>query len=124
MNPAEEYILSQPEPKRSILLHLKAVIEAVLPEATMKCKWGIPCFYVEKYPICYFTAPSKKDYVDIAFWTSAHLSKHIERMITEKRKVVKSLRYTTLEEIDDTVLTEVLEEVNTNKEKGFWKKGD
>ena len=122
MNPAEDYILSQPEPKRSILLHLKAVVEAVVPRINMKYKWGIPCFYVEKYPICYLNAPPKKDYVDIAFWSSAHLSKHIELMVTEKRKVVKSLRYASLEEIDDTILMEILEEVYENREKGFYKR--
>ncbi|NAY93081.1 DUF1801 domain-containing protein [Muricauda sp. JGD-17] len=122
MNPAEEYILRQPEPKRSILLHLKAIVEAVVPEAAMKYKWGIPCFYVDKFPICYFNAPSKKDYVDIAFWTSAHLTKYIELMVTEKRKVVKSLRYASLEEIDDTILVEVLAEVYAHRGKGFYKR--
>ncbi|WP_222984836.1 DUF1801 domain-containing protein [Flagellimonas meishanensis] len=122
MNPAEEYILKQPEPKRSILLHLRAVVEVVVPEVSMKYKWGIPCFYVDKFPICYFNAPSKKNYVDIAFWTSAHLTKYIEIMVTEKRKVVKSLRFASLEEIDDSILTEVLQEVYSHREKGFYKR--
>ncbi|MEM6892056.1 MAG: DUF1801 domain-containing protein [Bacteroidota bacterium] len=122
MNPAETYILNQPEPKRSILMHLKAVIESVVPGVDMKFKWGIPCFYNGKHPLCYLNAPPKKDYVDMAFWNSAHLTKHIERMVSEKRKVVKSLRYTTLESIDETVLVEVLQEVDQLKEKGFYKR--
>jgi len=122
MNPAETYILNQPEPKRSILMHLKAVIEVVVPEVDIKLKWGIPCFYNGKHPLCYLNAPSKKDYVDLTFWNSAHLTKHIELMVSEKRKVVKSLRYTTLESIDETVLVEVLTEANQLKEKGFYKR--
>ena len=122
MNPAEEYILSQPEPKRSILLHVRAVIEAVIPEVGMKYKWGIPCFFADKHPICYMNAPPKKDYVDIAFWNSAHLTKHIELMVSENRKVVKSFRYTSLEAINDQILIEVLQEVYALKEKGFYKK--
>ena len=122
MNPAENYILNQPEPKRSILMHLKAVIESVVPEVDMKFKWGIPCFYNGKHPLCYLNAPPKKDYVDMAFWNSAHLTKHIELMFSEKRKVVKSLRYTTLESIDEAVLVEVLTEVDQLKEKGFYKR--
>ncbi|MEL6304136.1 MAG: DUF1801 domain-containing protein [Bacteroidota bacterium] len=122
MNPAETYILNQPEPKRSILMHLKAVIESVVPEADMKCKWGIPCFYNGKHPLCYLNAPPKQDYVDVAFWNSAHLTKHIELMVSEKRKVVKSLRYTTLESIDEAVLIAVLSEANQLKEKGFFKR--
>lgn len=122
MNPAEEYILSQPEPFRSILLHLKAVIEAVIPEVAMKYKWSIPCFYAGKQPICYLNTSLKGKFVDIAFWNSAHLTKHIELMTTEKRKVVKSLRYSTLEEINDEVLIEVLQEAYSLKHKGFYKR--
>lgn len=122
MNPAEEYILSQPEPFRSILLHLKAVIEAVVPDVDMKYKWSIPCFYSGKKPICYLNVVQKKGYVDVAFWNSAHLTKHIELMVTQDRKVVKSLRYTSLEEINDKVLTEVLQEAYTRRDKGFYKR--
>ncbi len=122
MNPAEEYILSREEPYRSMLLHLKAVIEAVIPEVNMKYKWSIPCFYAEKRPICYLNASYKGKFVDIAFWNSAHLTKHIELMYSEKRKVVKSFRYGSLEEINDEILIEVLQEVYKLKEKGFYKR--
>lgn len=122
MNPAEEYILNQPEPYRAMLLHLLSVIEAVIPDVDMKYKWSIPCFYCEKHPICYLNASHKGKYVDIAFWNSAHLTKHIELMHTEKRKVVKSFRYKSLEDINDEILTEVLEEVYALKSKGFYKR--
>lgn len=122
MNPAEEYILSREEPYRSILLHLKSVIEFVIPKVDMKYKWSIPCFYAEKHPICYLNASYKGKFVDIAFWNSAHLTKHIELMHSEKRKVVKSFRYTSLEEINDEILVEVLQEAHSLKEKGFYKR--
>lgn len=122
MNPAEEYILGQQEPFRSILLHVKATIESVIPEVDMKYKWSVPCFYAGKQPICYLNVPKNKDYVDVAFWNSAHLTKHVELMVSRDRKVVKSLRYSSLEEIDDTVLTEVLEESYALRAKGFYKR--
>lgn len=122
MNPAEEYILNQSEPYRSILLHLKAVIETTITDVVMKFKWNIPCFYLGKQPICYVNSVTKKGYVDIAFWNSDHLTKHIELMVSEKRKVVKSLRYSTLEEINDEVLIEVLQEAHSLKHKGFYKR--
>ena len=122
MNPAEEYILNQPEPFRSMLLHVKAVIEATIPEVSMKYKWRIPCFYAGKHPLCYLNASHKGNYVDVAFWNSAHLTKHIELMYSEKRKVVKSFRYFSLEEINDQILGEVLQEVYELKEKGFYKR--
>ena len=122
MNPAEEYIVSREEPYRSMLMHLKAVIETIIPEVQMKYKWGIPCFYSGKQPICYLNASYKGKFVDIAFWNSAHLTKHIELMVSQDRKVVKSLRYTSLEEINDEVLIDVLSESYSLKEKGFYKK--
>lgn len=122
MNPAEEYILSRDEPYRSILLHLKALIETVIPEVDMKYKWGIPCFYAGKQPICYLNASYKGKFVDIAFWNSAYLTKHIELMVSQDRKVVKSLRYSTLEKINDTILIDVLEESYALRTKGFYKK--
>jgi hypothetical protein len=39
----------------------------------------------------------------------------------EGRKMIKSLRYTSLEEIDDTVLKEVLLDAYAVKDKNFWK---
>ena len=120
MKPAEEYIISRDEPYRGMLLHLKAVIEAVIPDVDMKYKWGIPCFYAGERPICYLNASYKGRFVDIAFWNSAHLTKHVELMVSENRKVVKSLRYTALEEIDDEVLVTVLQEAHALGHKGFY----
>ncbi|MDC6387126.1 DUF1801 domain-containing protein [Maribacter sp. PR1] len=122
MNPAENYIFSQPEPYRSILMHLQLVIEKTLPEVSLKYKWNIPCFYVDKSPICYLNASHKKQFVDIAFWNSAHLTKHLDKMVSEKRKVVRSLRFASLEEIDDKVLTEVLEDAYLVRKNGFYKR--
>tara|TARA_R100000935_G_scaffold2644_1_gene7077 strand:+ start:3815 stop:3943 length:129 start_codon:yes stop_codon:yes gene_type:complete len=36
MNPAEEYILNQPEPYRGILLFLQSVIEGDIPGVELK----------------------------------------------------------------------------------------
>ena len=124
MNPAEEYILSQKEPFRSILLHIKTITEATILDVELKYKWRMPCFYVGKSPICYLNVSSKGNYVDVGFWNSAHLTKHLDQMVSEKRKVVRSLRYGTLEEINDKVLIEVLQEANSLKSKGFYKKRD
>ena len=122
MKPAEEYILNQPEPYRSILLHLKNQIELTLPEVELKYKWNIPCFYIGKSPICYLNASHKKQFVDIAFWNSAHLTKHLNVLISEKRKVVRSLRYATLEEIDNNILTDVLKDAYSVRQNGFYKR--
>lgn len=123
MNPAEVYILNQPEPYRAILLHIQAIVVQTIPEVELKYKWRLPCFYVGASPICYLNVSQKKKYVDVGFWNSAHLTKHLDKMVSEKRKVVRSLRYGSLEEIDNGVLITVLSEAYAQRKKGFYKKG-
>ena len=114
MNPAEAYILKQSEPYKSILLHLQVLVEFTFPKAELLYKWGIPCYYNNKKPICYLN--QSKDYVDIAFWHSAHLSKKFDSvLVSENRKIVKSLRYKTLDDINDSILLEILDEIKTLK---------
>ncbi len=122
MNPAENYILDQPEPFRSILLHLQLVIEQSVPDVELKYKWRIPCYYCGKSPICYLNVSLKKGFVDVGFWNSAFLTKHLDKMVTEKRKVVKSLRYSTLEEINDEVLIAVLQDAHSVRNGRFYTK--
>jgi len=121
MNPAENYILNQPEPYRSMLLHLQVIIENTLPEAGLKFKWNVPFYYFEKTPCCYLNVPKNKDYIDLGFWNAAHLTVHLEHMTTAGRKMMRSLRYKTLDEIDDKVLIEVLLDAYSVKDKKFWK---
>ncbi|WP_458629141.1 DUF1801 domain-containing protein [Winogradskyella sp. PC D3.3] len=121
MNPAETHILNQPEPFKSIFMHLQVLIEHTLPEADLLYKWRMPCYYMGKRPMCYIN--KTKNYVDVGFWHSAHLSKQWDAyLVSEKRKVVKSLRYKTLDDIDDTIFISILKEVEAKKEKGFYKK--
>jgi hypothetical protein len=122
MNPAEEYILNQPEPYRSILMHIQVIIEHTIPEVELKYKWRIPCYYMGETPICYLNASHKKHYVDVAFWHSAYLSEFDEYLVSEKRKVVKSLRYASLEDIDDAIFIAILKEAKKQKGKSFYNK--
>ncbi|MFY9242936.1 MAG: DUF1801 domain-containing protein [Polaribacter sp.] len=122
MKPAEDYILKQPEPFKSILLHLQILIESRFPEVDLQFKWKIPFYYLNDKPFCYLNPSKKKGYVDVAFWVSAHLTKYNELLISENRKVVKSLRYFNLEDIDSKVLLSVLDEAHQLKDNGFYKR--
>ncbi len=66
----------------------------------------------------------KKNFVDLGFWNSAYLTTHLDKMVSEKRKVVRSLRYTSLEQIDDVVLMEVLQDAYAVRKNGFYKRED
>ena len=121
MNPAENYILQQDEPFKSILLHLQVIIEHRFDALELKYKYRIPFYYLHGKPFCYLNVPKNKGYVEVGFWASAHLSKHNEHLVTAGRKVVKSFRYKSLKAIDQQVLMDVLEEAFEVNHKGFWK---
>lgn len=115
MNPAEAYILKQSEPFKSILLQLQSIIEAVVPDAELLYKWRLPFYYANKIPLCYLN--QSKDYVDLAFWHGEKMEKYNNHYVTENRKSVMSLRFNSLEDINDEVLVYVLKkqlEINTN----------
>ena len=121
MNPAAAYILNKPEPYRSMLLHLQLVIETTLPEADLKFKWKVPFYYLNNTPCCYLNVPKNKAYVDVGFWNAAHLKVNLAYMTTAKRKVMKSLRYKRLEDIDEKILIEVLQDAYAVRDKNFFK---
>ncbi|MDM9630985.1 DUF1801 domain-containing protein [Robiginitalea aurantiaca] len=115
MNPAALYILDQPEPFRTILLQLQTLIEQAVPECSLKFKYKIPFYYLRDKPFCYLNY--SRDYVDLGFIRGAWLKSHPDVLISEGRKVVKSLRYRSVGEIDVAVLFEVLEEAVAAQDK-------
>ncbi len=120
MNPAEDYILNQTEPFRGILLHLQSVIELTVPDVDLKYKYRVPFYYLDGRPYCYLN--QSKDYVDLGFWNAAHLAVHLEHMCIAGREMMRSLRYKSLEEIDNAILIAILEDAYSVKDKKFWKK--
>lgn len=119
MNPAENYILNQKEPYRSILLFLQAIITRTIPDAELKFKYKVPFYYINGKPYCYLN--QSKNYIDLGFWNAQYLTVHLEYMTTAGRKMMRSLRYTTLEEIDTVVLEAILRDAYSVQEKKFWK---
>ena len=115
MNPAEEYILKQEEPFKTILLQLKAIIEACAPNTELLYKWRIPFYYCNGIPLCYLN--QSKDYIDLAFWHGDKMQQYREYFITTNRKSVTSLRYKSVEDINDKVIAYVIQEqlrINSN----------
>jgi len=108
MNPAENYILNQSEPWRSILLHLQVVIESTVHKIELKYKYKIPFYYLKGKPFCYLNVTN--GYVDVGFWKGSQLILHKNNLVTGKRKIIRFLRYKKLTEINDKILVEVLRE--------------
>lgn len=120
MNPAENYILNQPEPFKSMLLQLQILIEAAIPDLELLYKWKLPFYYYHGKPFCYLNV--SKGYVDVGFWGGTHLSEFDQYLVSENRKVMKSLRYFSIEEIDSEILIPILQEIEKVAHKGFSKK--
>jgi len=108
VNPSEAYILNQPEPYREILLHLQVIIEMTLPKVALLYKYKIPFYYINNKPFCYLNASHKKQFVDVGFWKGNQINIHQDQLVTENRKMMVSLRYKTIEDIDDKILIDVL----------------
>ena len=119
MKPALEYILKQPEPFKRMLLEVQVLIENTLPRNELFYKWRLPIYYSEGCPICYLNVNKKKNYVDVCFWTREDFNIHLDILVSENRKFVKSLRYFKSEDMDGKILIECLEEANRTKKKGY-----
>ncbi len=100
-------------------MHLQAFIERQVPEAELKYKWKVPFFYLKGKPFCYLN--QSKHYVDLGFWNAAHLTVHPGQLVADGRKVMRSLRYTALADIDHDILASVLQNACEVHGKGFWK---
>lgn len=110
MKPTQEYIFRQPEKYQVIILHIIDVVERIIPEAELLFKYGIPYFYYKKKPFCYLAPNHKKEFVDVGFARGFQLKQNQEFLISENRNTVKSLRYFSIEEIDNKILEKVIEE--------------
>jgi hypothetical protein len=108
MRLTDDYIFRQSEHQQSILLHLISVFEREIPELDLLFKWGIPYFYYNKKPFCYFSSNNKKGFVDAGFARGFQLKRNQEFLVSEKRNTVKSLRYYSLESINNALLQDVI----------------
>ena len=114
MKPQDLYILNQPEKYRKILLHISTVFEQTLPDVVLEFKWKIPYFYLNNKPFCYLNASHKGQFVDVGFAKGFQLKKNQQYLIADNgRNTVKSLRYFSVETIDNAVLISVINEAKT-----------
>jgi hypothetical protein len=113
MRCTDEYIFRQPKHHQSILLHLISVFEREIPALELMFKWGIPYFYYRKKPFCYLAPNHKKRFVDLGFARGFQLKRNQDCLVSEKRNTVKSLRYFSLESINNAVLEDVIQEARS-----------
>lgn len=121
MKPTEAFILRQPEQYKAMILHVLSVVEQELSQSELLFKWGIPYVYYNKKPFCYLATNHKKEFLDVGFAKGFRLKRNQNELISENRNTVKSLRYFSIEEINNNILKDVILEAkglyNANKHK-------
>jgi hypothetical protein len=101
------------------MLALQLIIESEVPTAELKFKYRIPFYYHDNgKPFCYLN--QSKDYVDLGFWHAAHLSLHPDKLISKNRKHMRSLRYFSIDDIDQEVLIDLLREACRVKDRPYY----
>lgn len=107
MNPAENYIISKPEPWRAMLIELQAIIKHTVPDVEEAFKWNLPFYTLNGKMFCFLNF--RKTFIDVGFPWGIKITVHREHLVAgEKRKNLRSLRYNSSEEIDVEVLQEIL----------------
>ncbi|RXG29946.1 DUF1801 domain-containing protein [Leeuwenhoekiella marinoflava] len=114
MNPAEAYILSKPEPFKSLLLELQMLVESTIPEAQLLFKWHLPFYYLNGKMFCFLNF--RKNFVELSFPKGILLNDpHNKLTAGEGRKNLRSLRYHKIEDIDAEVLIGFLMQLKSLK---------
>ncbi|GGC87246.1 hypothetical protein GCM10011508_13060 [Flavobacterium lutivivi] len=114
MKPADLYMLNQPEKYRDMIFHVVSVFEKNVPQLTLEYKWKIPYFYYKGKPFCFINVSHKRKYLDLGFNKGFQLKNNLEYLIAgDGRNTFKSLRYFSLEEIDNEILISVIQEAIT-----------
>ncbi|EAQ39042.1 hypothetical protein MED134_00445 [Dokdonia sp. MED134] len=107
MNPAQAYILSKPEPWRTMLIELQAIIKSTVPEVEETYKWNLPFYMLDGKMFCFLNF--RKSFIDVGFPRGVQITVHKEVLVGgEKRKNLRSLRYKNMKDIDYKVFMDVL----------------
>ena len=93
------------------MMHLQILVETAIPEVQLKYKWRLPFYYLDdKTMFCFLNF--RKKFVDLGMSYGNELSnQHGVLIAGEGRKMLRSLRFSTLEDINDKVVIETLQEL-------------
>lgn len=87
---------------------LQLLFEFTVPLAELKNQYKISLYYTHGKPLCFIVESVRKQYVDVGFCKGNQVQIHKEYRVIENRKMMISLRYKALEEIEDAVFVDVL----------------
>jgi len=98
------------------MMHLQLLVETACPRAQLKYKWRLPFYYLdEKTLFCFLNY--RKNYIDLGLaYGDALRDKHAVLVAGENRKMMRSLRFYKLDDIDDVLVIETLQELELLRE--------
>jgi uncharacterized protein YdhG (YjbR/CyaY superfamily) len=106
----DEYIGKQTSPQKEICLQLRGIIFGVLPGIEEEMKWGVPTFAKGKF---YFVA--LKNHVNLGFSMDG-LSEDEKKRFEGSGKIMKIIKFSSIQEIDETELANLLRLVWSRQE--------
>lgn len=113
MNPAENHILNQKEPYKSIMLYVRSVILKTLPEIEEKYSYRLPFYYYNKKPFVYLNVLKGTEYVDIAFMQGAFLESNFPQLKDyNNRRKVRSIQVENIEDFNEFEFVILLKEAS------------
>ncbi len=122
MQPAEKFIIEQNEPYISIMLYVRQILFKTLSNIDERFKYRLPFYYYKNKPFCYFNIAKsntevrrKGQFVDVCFIKGNQMT-HQSLVGGNDRKMVKSIPFFTLEEVNPILLENVF-----NEAKQFFK---
>lgn len=107
MNAFDQFFLQQPEPNKSCLLALKAIVLHQHPEMTTAWKYGMPFFYFKGQMFCYLWVHKKTGQPYLGFVEGKHL--HHPLLIQEKRARMKIMLFDAEADLPLETITSLLQ---------------
>ena len=92
------YLKEQPADKRALLEKLRAIVDGVLPDATVSIKWGVPTYQLNGRNVC--ALASFKDCVAINFFAAPAKLADPGKKLEGAGKTSRMLKVRTAKDID------------------------
>lgn len=110
---AEEYFLAQKDNHQEILLELRKIILDASPDIIEKLSYGVP-FYYYFGPMIYLSV--RKGMVNISFTHGFEMSDPFGILVAEDRKMIRSLIFSNVTDINVKQLNVLIYEAMAIKE--------
>ena len=105
----DEYIEKQESPQKEICKRLREIVLKTLPNIEEEIKWGVPSYAKGKFYIV-----ALKDHVNLGF-SMKGLSKEEQKRFEGSGKTMKTIRVSSIKEINEDQLVELLRLVHEKK---------